>query len=171
MKEQMSQFFQELILYDYILFGSAFFLFLLLIVLAIVFRRILFLALFLMLLSFSILTLSPTLGYKYMHAYLFKNSLELFSQQKLNFIEAIVVRGVITNESKHDFKSCTISASAFKVSSNTFKNYIYPLNPLNTMSIIEENIPSGGQREFKIIIEPFTYTGDYNISLKAGCHS
>jgi hypothetical protein len=38
------------------------------------------------------------------------------------------------------------------------------------MSILEEEIPKGTQREFKIIIEPFTYAGDYNISLEADCN-
>ena len=169
MKEQINQFLKELILYDYILFGVSFFLFFLLIILVIIFRRKLFFALFLMLLSFSILALAPTLGYKYMHEYLYKNSVELLTQQKLNFIQAVVVRGVITNESKYDFKSCKITASAYKVGNNKFKNYIYPLNPFQKMSILEENILIGEKKDFKIIIEPFIYARDYNISLKAGC--
>ncbi|MBU1927676.1 DUF2393 domain-containing protein [bacterium] len=171
MKEKISLFIDNLIVYDYILFGTAFILFLLFIILAIILRKKLGLALFLILLSFASLTLSPTLGYKYMHDYLYKNSLILQSQQKLNFTEAVVVKGTLTNDSKFNFKSCTITASAYKVSSNKYKNYIYPFNPFKNMSIVEEQISVGTQREFKIIIEPFTYSGEYNISLKADCNS
>lgn len=169
MKETISLFIKNLIIYDYILFGVAFVLFLLFIILAIVLRRKLGLALFLMLLAFSAISLTPTVGYKYMHAYLFKNSLLLSSQQKLNFTEAVVVKGTLTNESKFDFKSCIITASAYKVSSNKYKNYLYPFKPFQNMSIMEEQISIGGVRDFKIIVEPFTYSGDYNISLKADC--
>lgn len=170
MQEKISLFFQNLIVYDYILFGAAFALFFLFIILAIVLRRKLFLALFFIVLSFSILLLIPTLGYQYMHALLFKNSLTLQSQQKLNFTEAVVVKATLSNDSKFDFKGCNITASAYKVSSNKYKNYLYPFKPFKNMSILEEQIPQGMQREFKIIIEPFTYLGDYNISLKADCN-
>jgi hypothetical protein len=170
MKEKISLFIHNLIVYDYALFGAAFVLFLLFMILAILLRRKLGLALFLLLLSFTALITIPTLGYKYMHAYLYKNSLELQMQQKLNFTQAVVVKGMLANESKFDFKSCNITASVYKVSSNKYKNYIYPFNPFQHMSIIEEQIPIGEKREFKIIIEPFTYAGDYNISLKANCN-
>ncbi|MGB3960695.1 MAG: DUF2393 family protein, partial [Sulfurimonas sp.] len=107
---------------------------------------------------------------KYMHAFLFKNSLILQSQQKLSFTEAVVVKGTLRNDSKFDFSSCEITASAYKVSSNKYKNYIYPFKPFQNMSILEEQIPMGTKRDFKIIIEPFTYLGDYNISLGADCN-
>ncbi|MDD2790195.1 MAG: DUF2393 domain-containing protein [Sulfurimonas sp.] len=170
MQEKTSLFLQNLIVYDYILFGAAFTFFLLFIIFAILLRRKLVLALLLILVSFSILALTPTVGYQYMHAYLFKNSLTLQSQQKLNFTQAVVVKATLSNDSKFDFKSCTITASAYKVSSNIYKNYLYPYKPFKNMSIVEEQIPRAAQREFKIIIEPFTYAGDYNISLQADCN-
>jgi hypothetical protein len=171
MKEKISVFVHNLIVYDYILFGVAFLLFLLFIILSILLRKRLGLALLLLLLSFSSLIFGPTLGYIAMHAYLYKNSLALQSQLKLSFTEAVVIKGTLTNESKFDFKNCKITASAYKVSTNKYKNYIYPLKPFQHMSIIEEQIPMGAKREFKIIVEPFTYSGDYNISLKADCNS
>ena len=75
----------------------------------------------------------------------------------------------MTNESKVDFKSCKITASVFKSSKNIIKKHIYPLKPLKKMSIWQENILKGETQEFKIIIEPFTYKKDYNISIKASC--
>jgi len=104
-----------------------------------------------------------------MHEQLYKNSCELLSQKRLSFTPAIVVNGTITNESKFDFSSCKISATAYKSSNNIVKKYVYLLKPLKKRSILQENILKGETQEFKIIIEPFTYKKDYNISIKASC--
>jgi len=37
------------------------------------------------------------------------------------------------------------------------------------MSIVEDNIAKGDTRAFKLIVEPFSYKKDYNITLKASC--
>jgi len=168
-KEKITAFINELVIYDYILFGSVFALFLLFIILAIVLRKKVSLSIFLILLSFFILILGPTLGYLKMHEYLFKNSTQLISQKRLSFTPAVVLKGSVTNESKVNFASCKITASAYKVSQNVIKKYIYPLKPFKKMSILEDNILKGEIREFKIIIEPFSYSKDYNISIKASC--
>jgi hypothetical protein len=169
MKAKITAFINGLITYDYILFGSVFVLFILFIVLAILLRKRVILALFFVLFAFAIFMLGPTLGYIKMHEYLFKNSVELISQKRLTFSEAVVVKGKITNESKFDFKSCKITASAYKVTSNKYKNYIYKLKPFKNMSIVEYDIPKGQTKDFKIIVEPFRYKKDYNISLGAKC--
>jgi len=168
-KEKITAFINELVTYDYILFGSVFALFLLFIILAIVLRKKVALSIFLILLSFSILTIGPTLGYLKMHEYLFKNSCKLISQKKLLFTPAVVVIGSITNESKVDFNSCKITVNLYKSSKHIIKKHIYPLKPLKKMSILQENINKGETQEFKIIVEPFTYSKDYNISIKASC--
>ncbi len=168
-KNKIIAFMENLILYDYILFGAVFVLFVLFLVLAIILREKIGLSIFLIFISFCILILGPTLGYIKMHQYLFKNTTKLISQKKLSFTPAIVVKGTITNESKFDFSSCKITASVFKSSRNIIKKHIYPLKPLKNMSIIKETILKGETQEFKIIVEPFRYTKDYNISLKASC--
>jgi len=169
MKEKITAFLDGLIVYDYILFGSIFVLFLLFIILAIVLRKRVGLALFLTLFSFILLFMGPIVGYIQMHKFLFKNSTTLTSQKKLHFTKAVVVKGNLKNESKFDFKKCKITANAYKVSGNVIKDMIFPFNPFKKMSILEYDIRRGETREFKIIVEPFTYSGDYNISLKAGC--
>ncbi|MEN8303939.1 MAG: DUF2393 domain-containing protein [Campylobacterota bacterium] len=168
-EEKITRFINELVVYDYILFGSIFALFLLFIILAIVLRKKIVLSMFLILFSFTILTVGPTLGYIKMHEYLYKNSCELLSQKRLSFTPAVVVNGTITNQSKFDFSSCKISATAYRSSKNIVKNYVYLLKPLKKRSILQENILKGETQEFKIIIEPFTYKKDYNISIKASC--
>lgn len=169
MKEKILAFIDGLILYDYILFGASFLLFLLFIILALLVRKRLSLALFFILLGVITLLLAPTLGYIQMHKYLFKNSIEIRSQKKLNFVQAVVIKGTIANESKFDFSECKITAEVYKVTKNKYKNYIFRFKPFQKMSILEQNLPKGQVREFKIIIEPFTYQKDYNISLGASC--
>jgi len=169
MKEKITTFINGLITYDYILFGSVFGVFLLFLILAILARNKVGLSIFLILLSFIILALGPTLGYIKMHEYLFKNSTKLTSQKKLEFVKAVVVKGTLTNESERNFSSCKITAKAHKVSKNDLKNYIYQFRTLKRMSIIKENIQKGETINFKILIEPFTYSKNYNISLEAKC--
>ncbi len=104
-----------------------------------------------------------------MHEYFFKNETAIVSQKRLNFTDAVVVYGKVKNISNRDFKSCKITAKAYKVSSNELKNYLLQFKIIKKASIIESDIAMGNEREVKLIIEPFTYKGDYNISLGADC--
>ena len=165
----INEFINNLIIYDYILFGGAFVIFILFIILAIVLRHKLGIAIFFVLLAFGTLIVAPTLGYIEMHNYLFKNSTKITSHKKLEFTKAAVVNGLLTNESKFNFSSCKITASAYKVSKNKYRNYLLKFKPFKKMSILEYDIAKGEQRIFKMIIEPFTYSKDYNISIKASC--
>jgi hypothetical protein len=169
MKHKISAFIEGLITYDYILFGTSFVLFLIFIILGIILRKKLVLTILFIFLAFVILLLGATLGYIKMHDTLFKNSTELISQKRLEFTQAVVVKGRLTNESSREFTECKITASAYKVTSNKYKNYLKKLKPFKKMSIIEEYIAVSETREFKIIVEPFTYSRDYNISLGADC--
>lgn len=169
MKAKINAFLDSLITYDYVLFGSTFALFILLIILGLVLRKKIGLAVFLITLAFLILILAPSVGYIQMHKYLFKNSVELTKQKKLEFTEAIVVKGTLLNESKRNFTSCKITANVHKVSKNKYKNYLWQFKTIKKMSIIEEDIPKGETRHFKIIVEPFRYSRDYNITLGGKC--
>ena len=169
MSSKITAFIDNLIVYDYILFGAVFLLFILFIILGIVLRKRPFFAVVFILLGFATLLLGPTLGFFKMHEMLFKNTTQLLSQKKLQYSEAVVIKGSVKNESKRNFSACKITASAYGVSSNALKNYLKKLKPFQKMSILEENIARSQTREFKIIVEPFRYSKDYNISLKADC--
>jgi len=171
MKHKITAFIQGLINYDYMLFGGVFILFIILIILGILLRKNTAISISIVLLAFSCLFIGPVVGYIKMHEYLFKNRIELNDQKKLTFTKAVVVLGTLKNESKFDFKSCKITASAYKVSGNVVKDYIFKFNPFKNMSIVEHNISREELRGFKIIIEPFTYSKTYNISVKADCKS
>ena len=169
MKSQITAFINNLIIYDYILFGSVFVLFILFIILGIVLRKKTFLAIFFIIIGFSFLAIGSTIGYKYMHQFLYKNTTTLTSQKKLEYTKAIVIKGDIKNESKFNFKRCRVTARAHKVSKNKYKNYILKFKTIQKSSIVLENIKKGESREFKFFIEPFSYKHDYNISISSEC--
>ncbi|MBE0513709.1 DUF2393 domain-containing protein [Sulfurimonas sp.] len=166
---EISKFINELIVYDYILFGTLFLLFILFVTLGILFRNRGAIAIFLILFAFTQLIVGSTYGYVKMHEYLFTNETSIISQKKLNFTQAIVLYGSVKNMSQRDFSSCKATATVYKKTGNRVKDYIFRLKPVNKMSIIEDGIVKDEEREFKMIIEPFTYGGDYNITLGAKC--
>ena len=169
MKEQITTFIHTLSMYDYILFGSALFLFVFFLIVAMLLRERFGLAITFILLGFTILMFTPTLGYVKLHKYLYKNSLQLLSYKKLHFSDAVVIKGSLSNLSKFHFKECTIEVIAYKNTANKYKNYIYRLKPLKKMSIIQTDIKQGETRNFKILMDPFVYQKDFNISLGANC--
>ncbi|MDA7817133.1 DUF2393 domain-containing protein [Sulfurimonas sp.] len=169
MTNKITSFIDGMISYDYILFGSVFTVFILLIVLGILTRSKPSKSIIIFLTAFCIVLLGPTLGYKKMHDNLFKNSVSIKEQKKLTFTKAIIVYGNIKNTSSVDFSMCNIKVSASKVSGNGLKDYIFTFNPFKEASIIEYEIFKNEDRDFKIIVEPFTYSKDYNLSIGANC--
>ena len=169
MKHKFIAFMDSLILYDYILFGSIFLLFFILILLALLLRAKPRISLFLVISSFLFLFIAPFVGYIQMHNYIFKKELSVVKQKKLQFTKAVIVWGQLKNSSQRDFQSCKITAIFHKASKNKYKNYIYSFKLIQQMSIIKKDITQGSKIDFKIIVDPFTYTKAYNIKLKADC--
>lgn len=169
MNQTITAFIDGLILHDYILFGSSVLLFILLLTLAIILRKKTVIAFFLIFSSFGILILGPSLGYIKLHEWLFSNDTALKEYRALEFTDALVVWGDINNTSKRNFTECAITAEVYKVSHNAILDAIYPLNPFKKMTIVVEDIPVGYSSPFKIIVEPFTYSREYNVSVGAKC--
>ena len=122
-----------------------------------------------MLLAFSILLLVPTLGRIEMHKFLFSNTTTLISDKRLEFTNAMVVKGTLTNTSRFNLESCRITANVHKVSKNSLKNYLFQFKTIKKMSILKYDIKKDKTINFKIIVEPFAYTKDYDITLGAKC--
>ena len=169
MKSSVRTFIEELLPYDYLLFGGALLLFLLFIIIAILKREKIKTALFFTLLAFVTIIIMPTYGYVKLHEILFANKVELVSQKKLQFVEAVVIKGRVTNLSDKDFKQCKITAQLHKVSKNKYRNYILQFKPFKKRSIVEYNIEQNSTKEFKMIIEPFRYKYKFGVDLKADC--
>jgi len=169
MKEKIAAFIDQLILYDYLLFGAAVFLVILLLLLSILLRKKPFPAILLILTAFTVMVLAPTLGYSQMHAMIFKNSTSVNSVKALKFTQALIIYGDLTNESNHDFSQCALTAGVYKIADNVLLDTLYPLNPFKKETILIKDVPIGQTVAFKIIVEPFTYQRDYNVSIGAKC--
>lgn len=169
MKERIIEFIHDLTNYDYILFAALFVIFLLLLISTLLLRKKRFLGSFMLLLSLAVLFIGPVVGYIQLHEYLYKNSSKITNIKALEFTPALVVIANMTNESQRDFSTCKINVNIFKVAHNQLLDAIFPFNPFQTMQVIETNILKGETRDLKIIVEPFTYKQDYNVSLDTDC--
>ena len=169
MNAKLNAFIEQLILYDYLLFGAAVLLFVLFLILAILLHRRRGLAALLVVMAFTLLLTLPTVGHMQMHAYLFKNTTIIESHKALEFTKALIVNGKLTNESDRDFSQCAVTAGVYKIAHNPLLDMLYPLNPFKKETIIKEGILSGQTVPFKIIVDPFSYSRDYNLSIGANC--
>ncbi|WP_295051623.1 DUF2393 family protein [Sulfuricurvum sp.] len=170
MKAKIIEFIHHLIIYDYFLFGGIFVLFLLLLVLAIALRHKMALAIAFVVLAFGVLTAGPIVGYLQLHHYLFKNKIILHEVKALQFTEALLIKGDISNTSKRSFQECTVSTGVYKVTHNRYLDRLYPYVPFKKSSLkVIESIPPGKSKPFKLFVEPFSYTKDFNITIKAEC--
>ena len=169
MTEQLTAFLDELILYDYLLLGGTVLLFILCLLLAVLLRKRLLLFFPMLLLALLVISAGPTVGYTKLHAIIFKNTVTLNEIKALEFTEALLIRGTLKNDSKRDFDTCEITSGVHKIAGNFLLDTIYPLNPFQKASILLEQIPSGQQVDFKLFIEPFSYSGEYNISIGSEC--
>ncbi|PHR56874.1 MAG: hypothetical protein COA44_07125 [Arcobacter sp.] len=157
-------------MYDYVLFGVSGALFLVLLFLAILLRNKVGLSLLLVLLSFIIFIAGPIAGYKYIHGSIYKTKITELKIKRLEFSQAVVIKGTITNLGQESFKKCTISSSAYKGASNFLEELVFPLKPFIKRSIVkEEHIDINDSIDFKLLLEPFTYSNEYNISIKVDC--
>lgn len=170
MKAKIIDFIHNLIIYDYLLFGGIFVLFLLLLVLAIALRHKMAFAIVFVVLAFSVLTAGSVVGYIQLHHYLFKNKIILHQVKALEFTEALLIKGDINNTSKRPFKECTIYAGVHKVSHYKTLNRLYPYVPFKKGSLtLTKTIAPGESVPFKLFVEPFRYDKEYNITIKGEC--
>jgi hypothetical protein len=169
MKHRLVAFIDQLALHDYILFGASLLLFVLFLILAVVLRKKSAAAVALVLLAFSALLLGPTVGYMQLNSFIYKQTAEVTDVKALEFSDALVVRGTVTNLSKRDFNQCQITAGVYKVANNPVLDLLFPLNPFKKGTILESSIAKGEVRDFKLFVEPFHYTKDYNVSIGATC--
>jgi hypothetical protein len=170
MKQKVIAFIDSLILYDYILFGAMALLFILFLILAILLRRRVMFSVLSILFAFIFLLLGPILGYPIMHNLLYKNDVIMTQVKKLEFTNALLITGDIINRSKMDFLTCKIKAQAYKVTGKSIPDMIYPYKPFKKgMVKLDTLIKPGESQPFKLFIEPFNYTKDYNISIGAQC--
>ncbi|MDX1295040.1 MAG: DUF2393 family protein [Sulfurimonadaceae bacterium] len=169
MNYRIAAFIDQLALHDYILFGASLLLFVLFLILAVVLRKKTAASVTLVLLAFAALLLGPTVGYMQLNGFIYKHTTEITEVKALEFSDALVVRGTVTNLSKRDFNQCQITAGVYKVAHNPVLDTLFQLNPFKKGTILEPSIAKGEVRTFKLFVEPFHYTKDYNVSIGATC--
>ena len=170
MKSTIIDFIDHLLIYDYLLFGGIILLFILLLLVAVVLRERLALGVFMVVTAFTVLTAGSYAGYIMMHQYLFKNKVSLSEVKALEFTEALLIRGEITNLSKRTFTECTLKTGVYKVTHKPYVDSIYPYFPFRKSSLhLKETIKPGETVPFKLFVEPFRYSKDYNTTVKAEC--
>jgi uncharacterized protein (UPF0333 family) len=90
---------------------------------------------------------------------------------KLNYAEALIVKGHLKNSGKISYQKCHIEAKVFEINSNKYKNMLNNLKPFrNETILLEENISKGDEAVFKIVFEDFKNTHEYNVSLSGVCY-
>jgi hypothetical protein len=169
MKEKINAVIDGLIVLDYILFISVFVSFLALLIIALLINQRRKTSRFIVTIAFAIFIFGPTVGYMQMHNYVFKNTIELVSEQKLEFTKAIVVHAKLTNLSKRNFKECKVTATAYIKTPNEYKNMILRFKPIVKSSIVIQDIEKNQNKEIKMFIEPFYYQKEYEVGLKTSC--
>lgn len=170
LKANLQAFISTLHTYDYIIFGAVGALFLLMLLLAIVIRQKIVASLFLIIFALILIVTGPIVGYKYVHAIIYKTEISDLLVKKLEFTEALVIKGTLQNLGKQGYSKCRISASAYKGASNFLEELVYPLKPFDKVSILkEEDLNITQSFDFKLVMEPFTYSNEYNISIEANC--
>lgn len=170
LKANLQTFVSTLHTYDFIMFGAVGALFLLILLLAVLIRQRTVTSLFLILFALILIVIGPIAGYKYVHATVYKTEILDLQVKKLEFTEALVIKGSLKNSGKQSYSRCRISAHAYKGASNLFEEFVYPLKPFAKVSILkEEDLNITQSLDFKLVIEPFTYSDEYNISMEANC--
>lgn len=99
-------------------------------------------------------------------------STEVTLVKKLNFSDALIVEGTITNLSQKDFSLCLVQTFVFKQTHDEGLKALLPkLKPIANQSIfIKAEITKENSIEFKNVFEDFRYTGDFNATVKAECY-
>jgi len=171
-KKYLQTFFEHIHIYDYFLIAWLTVLFLLFLVLAIKFHSKPIVAVFLILFSFAIIFIGPFIGSFYLHnKYLYSNETTISIQKKLDFSKALLITGSIKNNGTENIKGCYIHTSIFKPYDGIIEESLSYIKPIKRSTInFDNNISLKEIKNFRILIEPFNYTKDFNISVWSECY-
>ena len=170
-KAFLVDFFDTLSMYDYIGFIVVFIIFFLFIVLALLLRRRTLLSMILVVCSFFFLFGGPVLAHLLVQNSYYKSKAEITEVKQLYYSDTLILRGVLHFLGKKDATHCMIEASLYKKSPNILKDLVYGLKAYRSASTnMDKVLTYGDDVSFKIVIEPFNYKGDYNITVNSGCH-
>lgn len=163
-------FIKTLTSFDYMGFIIAFFLFVIFLVLALMLRKKSKRAAILAIFAFLSLFGAPIAMHMLVKSTLFKSRAELESVKKLYYSDTLLIKGLLHYEGKYDAKHCTVAVAVYKVHNGFIKDLANKIKPYKKgFCILDRNFTKGDITDFKVVIEPYLYEGDYNLSLKTEC--
>lgn len=156
--------------YDYIGFILALVLFVLFLVLALILRRRVKLALFLSMLSFLSLFSLPVAMHLLVKKTLFKNEAKIELVKKLHYSDTLLIKGTLFYKGSYEAKHCKVEVAVHKKDQGFFKDLAYAIKPYKKGKWeLDKAFSKGDTVSFKVVIEPYLYQGDYNLSLSSEC--
>lgn len=169
-KATILDFFNTLSVYDYVGFILTIVLFTLFLILALLLRRRTKLSMFFVLIAFTFFFVGPSAAHIFVKKTIFKSNPILSEVKKLVYSDTLLIKGSLLYVGKKDANHCRIEANLHKHSENSLKDFAYDLKSFRSGSqMIDQKFTKGDSVDFKIVIEPFSYQGDYNITVHSGC--
>lgn len=168
----LTDFFNTLSTYDYIGFFLSLFIFLLFIILALILRAHTKRALILVSLGFVALFAGPVFSHKLIKNTIYYSDASITQIKQLYYSDTLLIKGVINYKGLKDANHCKVEAKLHKKGTNMIKSFVYSLKSFRSgYHKMDKTFTQGDSSAFKIVIEPFNYKGDYNITIDTGCHS
>lgn len=166
----VTEFISVLTNYDYMSFSVTFLLFALLLILSLLIRQHIRISAFLVFLSFFSLFLGPVIMHKVVKATLFKHDANVTLMKKLAYSDTLVVKGKVSYLGKNEAHYCDITVDLYKRENNFFKDFANGINAYRSGTTrVSYPFNKGDVRPFKVVFEPFTYLGDYDVKLDTDC--
>lgn len=160
----------NLSVYDYLGLSAIFLLFTLLFVLAIALKKHWVLSFLLILIGFTLLAASPMLLNFGMRHSAKQADITIYQGKKLQYTQAVLIHGALTNNGVLDFKRCTVTAKIAKAATNPVLAFVHQAKPLRTQHLtIDQPIKKGETFPFRMIVENFTYAKPFRIVTYANC--
>ena len=167
----LTRFFDTIGTYDYIGFFLSIFLFLLFLIIYLLLRKHIKRSIFLAIIGFSFLFMGPVFSHKLVKNTLYNSEANITTVKQLHYSDTLLIKGVLHYKGIKDASHCLVSADIYKKGKNMVKDFVYNLKAYRKGSHkLDATFSTGTNKNYKIVIEPFAYKGDYNISISSGCY-
>lgn len=169
-QKNLIEFFNNLTGYDYAGFLIALILFILFLILALMLRKRTKLAMLLISFSFIALFGGPVGVHALVKHTLYKHEARITDVKKLHYSDTLLIKGDLEYLGDKMASSCVIDVKVHKQEGSFFKDIAHTIKPYKQGSAkLLMQLDKGDSKDFKVVIEPFTYAGDYNITVSSGC--
>lgn len=170
-KFALTNFFSTLSFYDYIGFFLSLFIFILFIMMALILRKHTKRSLLLVSFGFVALFSGPVFAHSLIKKTIFLSDTNVMQVKQLFYSDTLLIKGKLNYKGMKDANHCLVEAKLHKQGSNVVKSFVYSLKAFRSgKHKIDKLFAKGDSADFKIVIEPFNYQGDYNVTVNSGCY-